>query len=174
MNQQERFLPACLLCASSYSAGSSNQQTNASWHGITKSERNVLSHPGPPPPPLAQALQGPTVRGCNSWGSPLQPATICAGSHQNAAAHEQPSGAIRWKESLSLTLSQSTWGRRELVVSLLKHVRHDDVFVEFLVGNLVELHVPTICRITVGCQTTKNEKMSTKALPAAYQGEEIE
>ena len=50
MNQQERFLPACLLCASSYSAGSSNQQTNASWHGITKSERNVLSHPCPPPP----------------------------------------------------------------------------------------------------------------------------
>ena len=91
-----------------------------------------------------RAPQGPTVGGGDSWGSSLPPAvTACAGSYPNAAAHEQPSGAIRGKEGLR----QATRGRRKPVISRHALARH--VFVEFLVGNLVELHVAGVRRSRV-------------------------
>ena len=71
---------------------------------------------------------------------------------QNAAALEQPSGAIRRKDGLR----QSTRGRRKLIVSLLVLARH--VFVDHLVGKLVELHVPGVRRLVVECQAAKAEK----------------
>ena len=40
------------------------------------------------------------------------------------------------------------------------------VFVEFVVSNLVELHVPGVSRIVVGCPAAKSHKYSTQALPA--------
>ena len=82
---------------------------------------------------------------------------------QNAAALEQPSGAIRRKDGLR----QSTRGRRKLIVSLLVLARH--VFVDHLVGKLVELHVPGVRRLVVECQVAKAEKLFTQALPAACQ-----
>ena len=68
---------------------------------------------------------------------------------------EQTSCAFCRKDGLR----QATWGRRKLVVSLLELARH--LFVDYLVGNLVELHgvhAPGVCRLVVECQAAKAEK----------------
>ena len=126
MSPQARILPACPLCAHSYSAGYIHHQTNvlhcyALARGISFYIPRTLR-----PSRLLR------VGGCNSWGSPLPPAaTACAGSYPNAAAHEQPSRIIRWKEGLR----QATRRSRKFVV-YIELERHWYVFIEFLFGNL--------------------------------------
>ena len=56
---------------------------------------------------------------------------------------------------------------RKVVVSLLGLARH--IFFDYLVDNLVELHVPGVRRLVVECQVAKAEKLFTQALPAACQ-----
>ena len=47
-----------------------------------------------------------------------------------------------------------------------------DVFVEFLVGNLVELHVPDVCFLVVGCLAAKAKKYTS--LASAWMLQELE
>ena len=45
----------------------------------------------------------------------------------------------------------------------------------FLLTIVLELHVPGVCSLVIGCQAAKAEKLSAhwKALAAALQGEEV-
>ena len=129
-------------------------------------ERNLLSHPGP-------SLSAPAGSRSDSRRQRQLRITAAAcrrsaGNYPNAAAFEQPSSSICRKDGLR----QATLGRRKLAVSLFKLTRH--VFVDYLVGNLVELHVPGVRRLVVECQAAKAEKQSIQALPAACQGEDSE
>ena len=132
-------VPACPLCAYSCSGGFIHHQTSA-WH------RHALaigiSFRIPAPPHRLRRL--PRVRQDLLCRLPLP--------RPNAAALEQLSGALRRKD----VLSQATRGWRKLVVSILELARQ--IFVDYLVSKLVELHVPGVRRLVIECQAAKAEK----------------
>ena len=116
-------------------------------------ERNLLLHQQAP-----QAGSGSDTRRRRRLRITAAACRRRAGRYQNAAALEQPSGTIRLKDGLR----QATQGRGKFVVSLLSS-RH--VFVEYLVENLVELHVPGVRRLVIECQTAKAYTSLASCLP---------
>ena len=97
-------------------------------------KKNLLSHPGPFP----SAPAGSTGSNCRRRRQLRIIVAACLPPQRRPQALEQPSGAIRLKDSLR----QATLGTRKLVVSLLELARH--VLVDYLVRNLVELFLASV------------------------------